>query len=78
MTVVALEKTVLFEHTSRDALERVRGLVLEQNFRASEVIFDEGYEATDVYLLKSGKVELSYSLPTRSDMTRCRRSAMRS
>lgn len=69
MTAVVLEKTVLFQHSPAAAIDRVRVLVVERSFRAGEVIFDEGDAASDVYLLKSGMVELDYSLPTRHDMT---------
>ncbi len=54
---------------SNEPVEEIRALVREQVFKANEEIFDEGDDATNVYILKSGQVELTFTLPTHRDQT---------
>jgi len=60
---VQLEGTELFGGLSPDFLARVKGLAKVCNFSANESIFYEGDPAENIFLLREGKVELTYSLP---------------
>lgn len=49
---------------SAGALGQLKNVIRERAFVAHESIFDEGDAANDVYILKSGQVELTFTLPT--------------
>src|SRR5262245_39721593 len=60
---VQLEATELFSGLSQDFLGRVRHLAEVCKYSSDESIFYEGDPAEDIFILREGKVELTYSLP---------------
>ncbi|MBI4605633.1 MAG: cyclic nucleotide-binding domain-containing protein [Planctomycetes bacterium] len=58
-----LEHCVLFRGLSRDVNARIRSLARIQRYARDETLFLEGDPATDIYVLKDGRVELTYTLP---------------
>ena len=64
-TAVEWENSEFFVNSgSPSVLGRLKNVIREQTFLAHESIFNEGDSASDVYILKSGQVELTYTLPT--------------
>jgi CRP-like cAMP-binding protein len=64
---VEWEATCIFVNAEEPVLARVRPHVRVCVFPAQQTIFDEGDSASDLYILRSGQVELTYTLPTRRD-----------
>jgi CRP-like cAMP-binding protein len=58
-----LEQAKLFRELSPDVLARIRRLARVQEHVAGDTIFSEGDPAQDLYILREGSVELSYTLP---------------
>jgi CRP-like cAMP-binding protein len=60
---VELEQAVLFGQLSGDLIARVKVLAQIKKYVQGETIFNEGDTAEDIYILREGKVELTYTLP---------------
>lgn len=58
-----LEHAVLFGHLSKNLTAKIRGLTRIRAYAPEETIFNEGDAAEDIYILRDGKVELTYTLP---------------
>jgi CRP-like cAMP-binding protein len=58
-----LEQSVLFQGIAGDALQEIRALAKVRNFLGNEVIFEEGDPAHDLYILRDGRVVLTFTLP---------------
>src|SRR5688572_8312843 len=58
-----IEKAILFGGLPVDFLAKVRELARVRDYAAGETIFHEGDPADDIYILREGSVELSYTLP---------------
>lgn len=58
-----LEQSALFNGLSKDVLARIQRLARVQNFARGETLFNEGDPAEDLYILHTGRVELTYTLP---------------
>lgn len=67
--VIVWSESPFFQGIAPQLLERVGELVQESPFDQGQTIFREGDLARELYLLKSGVVELNYQLPTRPDIT---------
>ena len=63
LPVVSIERCGLFDDLPNATLDRVRAIVVEQRYLEGETIFHEGDDADALYILASGRVELSYTLP---------------
>lgn len=57
--MVALEDSTLFGTLSGDELARLRGMAQERSFAAGQEIFREGDAGDGLYVLQSGRVEIS-------------------
>ena len=66
-TVVPWQESVFFKDSPERALDRLKGSFKEVPFRSTQRVFKEGDTASSLYILKSGRVELTYTLPTRPD-----------
>lgn len=64
---VPLEESEFFADSPTEVLGELQSLAKTSTFDNSETIFKEGDPAKDIFLLKSGSVELIYTLPTRSN-----------
>ena len=64
---VNLENSLLFQGLPRDVLARIEDLARVDEFKSGERIFREGEPAVDLYILREGKVELTYTLPNDPD-----------
>ncbi len=53
-----LQKGFLFEHLSQEELEEISTYIVENDVIAGDYVFDEGSEATSMYVIKSGSVEI--------------------
>ncbi len=53
-----LLKCYLFEKLSEDELDAVHGLAKERDVIAGDYVFDEGAEATALYLIRYGSVQI--------------------
>jgi len=60
---VELEETALFRGIDPAALSRIRQISRVRNYLGNETIFREGEPATDFYILRDGKVLLTFTLP---------------
>ncbi len=60
--VDALARSELFGHLSQQRLEKLSALCRGFSYRADEVIFKEGDEATEVYILTDGRVTLEIEI----------------
>ncbi len=58
-----LEKADLFVGLSRDVIARIQTIARIEYFYAGETIFFEGDVALDLFVVRSGQVELTYTLP---------------
>lgn len=61
--MVELEQAVLFGHLSGDITTKVKGFAKIKEYVREETIFNEGDAAEDIFILREGKVELTYTLP---------------
>jgi CRP-like cAMP-binding protein len=66
---VSWDECAFFRDAPVECRTRVGTLVVQKRFAAREAIFDEGDLAEHVYILSSGEVELTYTLPTRPGTT---------
>ncbi len=66
-TVVPWQDSVFFKNSPPRSIAEIQKFIKESTYPAGAMIFSEGDPAEDLYVLKSGQVELSYSLPTRQD-----------
>ena len=66
-TAVNWENSEFFSNAIPHAISQIKACVKEESYTALQPIFLEGDAATDLYILKSGEVELTYTLPTRQD-----------
>jgi len=60
---VELQDAVLFAEIPHDIIAQVVSLARVVDFGRDETIFNEGDPALDIYILRDGKVELTYTLP---------------
>jgi CRP/FNR family transcriptional regulator, cyclic AMP receptor protein len=60
---VEIAQATLFLDLSGDVIARVRDLARVHEYAAGETIFNEGDPADDIYILREGFVELTYTLP---------------
>ena len=58
-----LEQSTLFQGIDPAVLVEIRKLARIRNYLGNETIFSEGDPATDFYILRDGKVLLTYTLP---------------
>lgn len=58
-----LERTELFVGLSADVIARIQTMARVEYFHEDETIFSEGDTAQDLFVLRSGQVELTYTLP---------------
>ncbi|HDZ62642.1 MAG TPA: cyclic nucleotide-binding domain-containing protein [Nitrospirae bacterium] len=58
-----LKKQVLLEGLSEDELKKIAGIVKELSFNKGEDLFKEKEDTKGLYLIKSGKVEISKTTP---------------
>ena len=66
---IHVEDCDLFQGLETSVLERVRTLVEERSYSARDTVFSEGDAATELYILASGEVELTYTLPNRPEVS---------
>jgi CRP-like cAMP-binding protein len=60
---VEIENATLFGGLPADVLAKVRELARVRDYAAGETIFNEGDPTEDIYILREGSVELTYTLP---------------
>lgn len=60
--IESLKSSEVFGNLDRDRLERLSGLSRPRHFRQDEIIFEEGAEATNLYILRSGMAVLEMRL----------------
>jgi CRP-like cAMP-binding protein len=60
---VGLENCGLFQGLPPELLRRIKEMASEREFPASTTIFSEGEPAAELLILRSGKVQLDYTLP---------------
>ncbi len=58
----ALKKAALFERLSDSELEKIASLSREEEYRAGEIIFEEGESARNLYIVKGGEIALETQL----------------
>jgi|RhiMethySRZTD1v2_1073278.scaffolds.fasta_scaffold167930_3 CRP-like cAMP-binding protein len=58
-----LEQTQLFTGLSADVLARIEELAHVETFAAGQTLFFEGDPAEELYILREGRIELTYTLP---------------
>ena len=58
-----LESAILFSGIPGDVLEGINRLARIGDYPQGDTIFNEGEPAEDIYILREGEVELSYTLP---------------
>lgn len=58
-----LEQAALFSNLSRDVITRIETMARVEFFCEDETIFSEGDVAKDLFVVRSGEVELTYTLP---------------
>ena len=58
-----LEHSLLFRDLPRPLAARVRSLAGIRHFAKDETLFLEGDPANEIYVLREGRVELTYTLP---------------
>ena len=63
MTRMRLEEAEIFTGLSRDVIARIEVIARVRNYAQDETLFSEGDTADDLFVLRSGRVELTYSLP---------------
>ena len=63
-----LDHAVLFKQLPPGITSIVRGFARVKDFAKDETIFSEEDPAVDIYILRDGKVELTYTLPQDSSM----------
>ena len=66
---VSIEQCELFHDLPYATVEQVKELVSERRFGAGETIFREGDAAEEIFILASGQVELTYTLPNHADVS---------
>ena len=69
---VDLAESYLFKGLPAKVVEPLKGICQTRQYEAGAIIFDEGEPAKLICILKSGKVELSFSLPQQMDTTQIR------
>lgn len=57
--VTDLKKQVLFEDIGESGLEKMTKIIREITLKKGEFLFKEGEETKGIYLVKSGKIEIS-------------------
>jgi CRP-like cAMP-binding protein len=57
----------LFVNISEELETQVRKLCIPEEYQTDDVIFEEGSEAENLYILVSGEIELKYSLPLKHE-----------
>jgi len=60
---VELEQAALFQGLPAEVLAKIRQLAKVRNYLGNEVIFSEGDPAADFYILRDGKVLLTFTMP---------------
>src|SRR5262245_23161046 len=60
---VDLEHSLLFRGLSRSLAARIRSLAKLRQFAKDDTLFLEGDPADEIYVLRDGRVELTYTLP---------------
>jgi CRP-like cAMP-binding protein len=60
---VSIEDCALFSDLPSATLDRIRSVTVERHYGDGETIFHEGDDAVELFILASGRVELSYTLP---------------
>lgn len=58
-----LKDVQLFQGLSDDFIRDVEGIARVRSFERDSILFQEGDPATDIFILKKGRVELTYTLP---------------
>lgn len=58
-----LRRQVLFEDLDKESLERLSQRLQTLNFKKGESLFEEGDEAKGIYLINSGKIEITKATP---------------
>ena len=62
-----LDNATLFQGLPKDVLAKIHTLAHVEDYSAGDKIFREGEPAVDLYILREGKVELTYTLPNDPD-----------
>lgn len=58
-----LRKQVLFEDLDEESLRKIASKLKTINFKRGETLFNEGDEAKGIYLINSGKIEVTKATP---------------
>ena len=69
---IELADSELFKGVPPEAFAPVKGLCKTREYNLGEAIFEEDQPAEEVYILKSGKVDLSFTLPQQAQSTHIR------
>jgi CRP-like cAMP-binding protein len=69
---IEIAKCHLFQGVPHEAVGPVQALCSSREYQAGDTIFAEGEQANDVFILGSGKVELSFTLPQHAKVTEVR------
>ncbi len=64
---ISWQESSFFQGTSEVVINKLSEFVSESAYTQGDVIFSEGDLAEELFLLKSGQVELNYQLPTRPE-----------
>ncbi len=62
IAVNLLKKSPLFQSLDQHELERLSSVMKTENYRHGDVIFDQGQKGGKLYLIKSGRVEVTLPL----------------
>lgn len=63
VTIEDLRRQVLFEGLDEESLEKISSRLRIMKFKKGEALFSEGDEAKGIYLIDSGKVEITKTTP---------------
>ncbi|MCI4626098.1 MAG: cyclic nucleotide-binding domain-containing protein [Candidatus Magnetoovum sp. WYHC-5] len=62
-TLEELRRQILFDGLSDEELSKLVGVLEERVYKEGEMIFSEGDDTSGLYMVRSGEVELTRSLP---------------
>lgn len=63
VSIEDLKRQVLFEELDNKSLEKIAQRLQILNFKKGETLFSEGDEARGIYLINSGKIEITKATP---------------
>lgn len=63
VSVEDLKRQVLFEDLDNESLRKISERLQVMNFKKGETLFSEGDEARGIYLINSGKIEITKATP---------------